>query len=92
MLVDLDHLIANPIFDPHRCSVGFHPLHSFPMPFVYLILFFIPKTRIIGLGLVWHMITDTLDCIWMCHKCIDCILDFTDWRFWWTIGQRLFGC
>ena len=28
MLVDLDHLFANPVFDPHRMSVGFHPLHS----------------------------------------------------------------
>ncbi|MFQ5630753.1 MAG: DUF6122 family protein, partial [bacterium] len=27
MLVDLDHLLADPIYDPHRCSIGFHPLH-----------------------------------------------------------------
>ena len=27
MMVDLDHLIADPIFDPQRC-IGFHPLHS----------------------------------------------------------------
>ena len=26
MLVDLDHLLANPIFDPNRCSINFHPL------------------------------------------------------------------
>ena len=25
MLVDLDHLLANPIFDPNRCSINFHP-------------------------------------------------------------------
>ena len=24
MLVDADHLLANPIFDPCRCSIGFH--------------------------------------------------------------------
>ena len=29
MLVDLDHLLANPIYDPERCSIAFHPLHSF---------------------------------------------------------------
>ena len=29
MLVDLDHLLANPIYDPNRCSIGFHPLHSY---------------------------------------------------------------
>ncbi len=29
MLVDLDHLLATPIFNPDRCSVGFHLLHSY---------------------------------------------------------------
>ena len=29
MAVDLDHLLADPIFDPERCSIGFHPLHSY---------------------------------------------------------------
>ena len=28
MLVDLDHLLADPVFDPDRCGLGFHPLHS----------------------------------------------------------------
>ncbi|HJL87662.1 MAG TPA: DUF6122 family protein, partial [SAR324 cluster bacterium] len=28
MIVDLDHLFANPFFDPQRCSIGFHPLHT----------------------------------------------------------------
>ena len=28
MLVDLDHLLADPIYDPGRCSIGFHPLHK----------------------------------------------------------------
>ena len=26
MFIDLDHLLANPIFDPNRCSINFHPL------------------------------------------------------------------
>ena len=26
-LVDLDHLLADPLFDPNRCSIGYHPLH-----------------------------------------------------------------
>lgn len=26
-LIDLDHLLANPIVDPNRCSVGYHLLH-----------------------------------------------------------------
>lgn len=28
MLVDLDHLLAEPVYDPGRCGIGFHPLHS----------------------------------------------------------------
>ncbi len=28
MLIDLDHLVASPIFDTNRCSIGFHPLHT----------------------------------------------------------------
>ena len=30
MVIDLDHLLVRPIFDPERCSVGFHLLHSWP--------------------------------------------------------------
>ena len=26
--IDVDHLLANPLFDPNRCSINFHPLHS----------------------------------------------------------------
>jgi len=62
MLVDLDHLLANPIFDPARCSIGFHPLHTYPAIALYAVLFFFPKTRIVALGLLMHMATDALDC------------------------------
>ena len=65
MLVDLDHLLAEPIFDPNRCSIGFHPLHSYYAIVVYIGLFFFPKTRIIALGLLLHMATDYLDCLWI---------------------------
>lgn len=62
ILVDLDHLIATPIYDPARCSIGFHPLHQ-PWWFViYLALCFSSKTRLIGLGLTIHMILDAIDC------------------------------
>ena len=63
MVVDLDHLLADPIYDPERCSIGFHPLHTYPAITLYLILCFIPKTRIIGYGLIIHMVLDKLDCI-----------------------------
>jgi len=62
MLVDLDHLLANPIYDPNRCSIGFHPLHQPWFIAFYFILSFYPKTRFIGVGLVIHMVLDAIDC------------------------------
>lgn len=62
MVVDLDHLLAVPIYDPNRCSIGFHPLHSYYAIGVYVILLFFPKTRLVGIGLVIHMILDYIDC------------------------------
>ena len=62
MLVDLDHLLANPIYDPNRCSMGFHPLHQPWFIAFYFILSFYPKTRFIGIGLVIHMVLDAIDC------------------------------
>lgn len=64
ILVDLDHLLADPIYDPNRCSIGFHPLHTWPAVVAYLGLLFFPKVRWIGIGLLIHMALDTLDC-WM---------------------------
>ena len=65
MIVDLDHLLADPIYDPNRCGLGFHPLHSWPAIVVYLVLTVIAPTRLIGLGLLIHMALDGLDCLWM---------------------------
>lgn len=62
MVVDIDHLLATPIYDPLRCSIGFHPLHRlFPIA-VYIVLSLISKTRLVGLGLVIHMVLDSIDC------------------------------
>ncbi|MBQ0151382.1 MAG: hypothetical protein KBS61_00625, partial [Chryseobacterium sp.] len=53
MLVDLDHLIANPIFDPNRNSVGFHYFHTYYAIAVYLLLlFFKGNFRIVGIALL----------------------------------------
>ena len=62
MLIDLDHLLANPIFDPNRCSINFHPLHTYYAIGIYILLLFFKKTRLIGLGLVIHIIADIVDC------------------------------
>lgn len=70
MLVDLDHLLANPIFDPNRCSIGFHPLHShlaiqiYVAVFLLAIYFKLSKTKVLFLGLCLHMLTDFQDCFW----------------------------
>jgi len=65
MLVDLDHLFSNPIFDPNRCSINYHFLHTYPAIAVYFLLLFFPKTRIIAIGLLFHMLTDFQDCLWL---------------------------
>lgn len=65
MLVDIDHLLATPIYDPLRCSIGFHPLHRLLPILVYCVLSVVPKTawiRWLGLGLVVHMLLDSIDC------------------------------
>lgn len=64
MAVDLDHLLATPAFDPCRCSIGFHPLHSGWAIGVYVLMLLHPKTRLVGVGLVWHMLVDGMDCGW----------------------------
>ena len=64
MLVDLDHLLATPVFLPDRCSINFHPLHTYYAMAVYAAMLFLPKPyRIIGLGLLLHMLTDSNDCV-----------------------------
>ncbi|WP_236548102.1 DUF6122 family protein [Polaribacter septentrionalilitoris] len=62
MLVDLDHLLANPIFDKNRCSINFHPLHSYIAIAIYFIGLFFKKTRILCFALLFHMLTDFIDC------------------------------
>lgn len=63
MLVDLDHLLATPIYDASRCSIGYHPLHSHVAIGIYLAMLIFPKSRLVAIGLVLHMATDALDCL-----------------------------
>ncbi|MFW5810989.1 MAG: DUF6122 family protein [Thermodesulfobacteriota bacterium] len=68
MAVDLDHLLANPVFDPNRCSIGFHPLHSIAAVGAYLLLALVPASkwlRLAGIGLLIHMGVDGADCLRM---------------------------
>ena len=63
--VDIDHLLADPIFEPNRCSLGFHPLHSWPAIAVYLVSIFSSRLRIVALGVLIHMGLDGADCLWI---------------------------
>jgi hypothetical protein len=62
MIVDVDHLLADPIYDPERCSIGFHPLHSYWAIGIYVFMAFWPNTRLVAIGLLIHMALDYLDC------------------------------
>lgn len=74
MLVDLDHLIANPIFKSNRCSINFHFLHTYYAMIIYIGMLFLKKIyRIIGIGLLFHMITDFIDCLFMFKACSSCL-------------------
>jgi len=55
MAVDIDHIVADPIYDPSRCSIGFHPFHRLGFIVLYFALCFFPKTRL-------HMALDSIDC------------------------------
>ena len=64
MIVDLDHLLANPIYQEDRCSINFHPLHTYYAIAVYIIIIFLRRPfNIIGIGLLLHMLTDFCDCL-----------------------------
>lgn len=65
MFIDLDHLLADPIFSATRCSIGFHPLHSYIAIGSYFVMLFIKMARILAIGLLLHMVTDYVDCLWM---------------------------
>src|SRR6056297_1358463 len=85
MLVDLDHLWADPIFEPQRCSIKFHYLHTYYAMIVYAILLVFRKPfNIIGLGLLMHMATDLIDCLWTYSDCPTCLegapaIDLVEW-------------
>ncbi|MDN3595225.1 DUF6122 family protein [Zunongwangia endophytica] len=75
MLVDIDHIFASPLFDPNRCGIGFHPLHSqFAIACYVIAAVFLRKGifKLIFIGLSFHMLTDFLDCLFTFYKCGTC--------------------
>ena len=68
LVIDLDHLLAEPVYDPGRCSIGFHPLHQYPAIALYALAAAWPKTRLVGIGLLIHILLDGIDCGWMHYE------------------------
>ncbi|MEP0390817.1 MAG: DUF6122 family protein [Erythrobacter sp.] len=64
-VIDIDHLWAVPIFDPERCSIGFHTFHGWEAGIVYLALLLVPRwwARAFGVGALWHLCVDYGDCV-----------------------------
>jgi hypothetical protein len=69
MLVDLDHLLADPIYMACRCSIGFHPLHGYLATGAYIGMLIPRATRIVAIGLLMHMATDGIDCLFSRMNC-----------------------
>lgn len=68
LAIDLDHLLSSPVYDPNRCSIGFHPLHQYAFIALYALLALVPRTRVIGIGLLIHIFLDGIDCAWMTYE------------------------
>ena len=64
-LIDVDHLLADPIYAPGRCSIGFHPLHTAPAVLAYVLLLLPRRTRLLAIGLLVHVGLDAVDCLAM---------------------------
>jgi len=65
IIIDIDHVLADPLFDPNRCSINFHPLHTYWAIALYVVMLIPKKTRIFGLALIIHIVADTTDCLLM---------------------------
>lgn len=66
-LIDIDHLLADPVYAPGRCSIGFHPLHRAPAVALYVLMVLPRRTRLLAIGLLIHIGLDAIDCAWMRH-------------------------
>lgn len=64
-LIDVDHLLADPVYAPGRCSIGFHPLHG-PLAIAACVALLVPRrSRVFAVGLLIHIALDALDCLLM---------------------------
>lgn len=63
LLLDVDHVPAMPMFDPTRCSINFHPLHTYWAMGIYAFMLFPRVTRIWAVGFLVHMALDYAECL-----------------------------
>ena len=61
--LDADHVLATPMFDPNRCSIGFHPLHTYWAIGLYAVLLLPRGTRVWAVGFLLHMVLDYAECL-----------------------------
>lgn len=62
-LIDADHLLADPIYDPARCSINFHPLHTWAAAAAYGVALLWARARWFAAGALTHLALDALDCV-----------------------------
>src|SRR5699024_2188430 len=67
-VVDIEHLLADPNYDTDHFRLKYHFMHSYNAIIIYSIAMLYKPTRIIDLCLLLHMITDSIDCIWMYYS------------------------
>lgn len=68
IIIDVDHLLATPIFDPMRCSINFHPLHSYWAILIYILMLLPKKTRVWGMAFLIHILADVVDCLFISNN------------------------
>jgi hypothetical protein len=76
MLIDLDHLWSTPIFKADRCSIDYHFMHSVYAIIFYILLSLIPHRtlRLVGMGLIIHIIADFTNCFLIYNNCSQCVI------------------
>ena len=86
ILIDVDHLLASPVFDPQRCSINFHPLHTYWAIGIYFMGMFYKKTRWVATGLILHIFTDLTDCMMTFSACHDCFVKSSVYKLGLLLG------
>ncbi|MCF7820158.1 MAG: DUF6122 family protein [Candidatus Pacebacteria bacterium] len=61
-LIDLDHLLSRPIYDPSRCSLNNHLFHSYYFIPAYVIGLF-TRFRYFFMGIGLHFFIDYIGCV-----------------------------